>query len=97
MVSAETLAMIHDAFVRLSQRMNLNGWRLDDGWYYQDPFTDDLTVHLIRGQSERRSIIVAPRVLLERGDEITGEGIEREILNLLTDAVMISANQIPRS
>jgi hypothetical protein len=86
MVSEETLTMIHGAFGRLSQRMN--GWRLDDGWYYQDQTTDDLTVHLIRGHSERRSIIVAPGMVLVREGEITGEGLEREILNRLTEAGM---------
>jgi hypothetical protein len=92
MVGLETLEMIREAFDRLSDEMNLNGWGRDNmGWYYQDNTTDDLTVHLLRGQSERASIIVHPGTVLFRDGAITVEGLMREIRSKLSEKGLIEA------
>jgi hypothetical protein len=62
MVSDRTLERVRAAFIQLSETTDLAGWELDPiGWNYNGKQeTDDLDIHLLRGQSERVSLTVLP-------------------------------------
>lgn len=62
MVSEPTLERIRTAFEQLSETSDLSGWVLDPmGWYYNgNQETDDVDIHLLRGESERASLTILP-------------------------------------
>jgi hypothetical protein len=57
-----TLERIRRAFIQLSESENLEGWRLDPmGWNYNGKQeTDDVDIHLVKGESERASLTILP-------------------------------------
>lgn len=85
MVSAHTLERIRLAFYQLSETTDLAGWRLDPmGWNYNgNQETDDVDIHLLKGESERVALTILPEAgpSLERlGSQIQQRMIEQGLI-----------------
>lgn len=70
MVSEHTLERIRSAFEQFQETTGLAGWGLDPvGWNYNgNQQTDDVDIHLLRGNSERAyfTILPEPSASMER-------------------------------
>jgi hypothetical protein len=85
MVSEPQLEKIRKAFEGLPER-DLQGWGLDPmGWNYNGKQeSDDVDLHLLRGQSERAPITIFP----EPG--ATHESLTSQILQRMAEQRLIS-------
>lgn len=79
MVSEDSLNMIRSAFIQLSEKTDLGGWKLDPlGWNYNGKQeTDDTDIHLFRGKTERTSLTILP------GPSASIEGLQSQIQQLM--------------
>jgi hypothetical protein len=87
MVSERTLETIRTAFEQLRETIDLAGWGLDPmGWNYNgNQQTDDVDIHLLRGESERASLTILP----EPGASL--ERLQSQIQQRMVDAGLIPA------
>jgi hypothetical protein len=82
MVSEETLVMAREAFLNVRREHDLKGWGLDDSLgspFSHESNSGELTVSLLRGESERTSIALDLKTLLGQEGAITVMGLEEEI------------------
>jgi hypothetical protein len=83
MVSEETLLKVREAFDRLRRGGDLEGWELDDkivSPFLQESGSVKLTVCLLRGESERASIVIDPAASA-LGEEIRRALDEKALLS----------------
>lgn len=93
LVSEETLHKVRAAFDRLRRDGVLEGWELDGkivSPFSQDSGSIKLTVCLLRGESERASILIDPVDVAEREGEVTVSGLGEEIRRALVDKDLLS-------
>lgn len=93
MVSEETLHKVREAFDRLRRDGVLKGWELDDkivSPFSQESGSIKLTVCLLRGESERASILLDPVGVAEREREVTVSGLSEEIRRALDEKALLS-------
>lgn len=88
MMDEETLGKVRQAFYRVQRDGELRGWRLDDevvSPFRQESGSAKLTVSLLRGTSERRSVVIDPAAVREREDRVTIAGLAEEISRALRE------------
>jgi hypothetical protein len=93
LVSEETLHKVREAFDRLRRDGVLKGWELDDkivSPFSQESGSIKLTVCLLRGESERASILLDPVGVAEREREVTVSGLSEEIRRALDEKALLS-------
>jgi len=82
MVSEETLEKARAAFSHVQREHDLKGWGLDDmlgSPFSHESNSGELTVSLLRGESERTSIALHLKGLLGQEGAVTVMGLEEEI------------------
>jgi hypothetical protein len=82
MVSEETLVKACEAFLNVRRDRDLKGWELDDSLgspFSHESNSGELTLSLLRGDSERISIALDLKGLLSQEGAITVMGLEEEI------------------
>ena len=93
MVSEETLHKVRAAFDLLRRDGTLEGWELDDkilSPFSQESGSVKLTVCLLRGESERASILIDIVGVAQREGEVTVSGLGEEIRRALDGKTLLS-------
>lgn len=88
MFDAETLARVRQAFRHVQRDRDLRGWGLDDKLlspFLQESGSARLTVSLLRGASERTSVVIDPAAVREREGEVTVSGLAGEFVRALRE------------
>jgi hypothetical protein len=88
MVSEETLGKAREAFFHVQREHDLKGQSLDDSLgspFLHESDSGELTVSLLRGESERTSIALDLKTLLSQEGAIIVMGLEEEIEMALHD------------
>jgi hypothetical protein len=86
MSSEETLLKVREAFDRLRRDGELQGWELDDkiiSPFFQESDSVKLSICLLRGESERTSIVIDPAVSAAGEGGVTVSGLSEEIRRAL--------------
>jgi hypothetical protein len=86
MADEETLQKVREAFDLVGREGGLGGWGLDDKFvspFSQEPHATALTISLVRGESERTSIIIDPVAVAQREDDVTVSRLADEIRRAL--------------
>ena len=86
MVSEEAIQKVKEAFRRVQRESDLQGLDLDDqimSPFFQESGTTKLTVCLLRGESERTSIVVDPVAVARREGALTISGLAEEVRRVL--------------
>jgi len=86
MAGEETLQKVREAFDLVGREGGLGGWGLDDKFmspFSQEPDTTALTISLLRGDSERTSIVIDPVGAAQSEEGSTVSGLADEIRRAL--------------
>jgi len=82
MVTEETLEKVREAFYNVRREHGLSRWNLDDKLvspFLHESNSDRLTVSLVRDDTERTSISLDLRSLVQQEGAVTLMGLEEEI------------------
>jgi hypothetical protein len=88
MVDEETLGKVREAFYRVQRDGDLRGWGLDDkviSPFLQESGSAKLTVSLLRGATERTSVVIDPAAVRQREGEVTVSALAEEISRALRE------------
>lgn len=93
MADEETLQQVREAFDRVRGESDLGGWVLDDRFlspFSQEVHATELTISLVRGESEHTSIVVDPVSVARSEGEVTVPALAREIRRALRGRGILS-------
>lgn len=86
MTPEETLRMVREAFRQVGRESDLKGWSLDErigSPFCQEPHATELTVSLLRGDSQQAAVRIDPDVVARRDGALTVSGLAEEIIRAL--------------
>lgn len=86
MIPEETLRMVREAFDQVGRESDLKGWGQDErigSPFCQELHARELTVSLLRGDSEQAAVVINPAGVAEREGAVTLPGLAEEIRRAL--------------